>query len=94
MIEDRQIFSDKDSKLNYSLTDFNDLTGREWEVLCCLITRAMTPKPISSSDRAIAEDLGVERSTVKTHFGRMCRKVGARNKTALAVRALRTPGLI
>lgn len=94
MIEGRQIFSDRDLKPNYSLTNFNNLTPREWEVLCCLIIRAMVPKPISSSDKAIATDLGIKPSTVKTHLGHMCSKVGARNKTELAVRALRAPGLI
>jgi DNA-binding NarL/FixJ family response regulator len=54
-------------------------THRELEVLQLLVS--------ARSNREIAEALGIEVRTVKSYVGRMMRKVGVGNRTALSVHA-------
>ena len=55
-------------------------TKRELEVLSLLV--------LGQPNRQIASQLGVDESTVKAHMGRLMRKAGVDNRTALSVRAL------
>ena len=55
-------------------------TRRELEVLSLLV--------LGQPNRQIASQLGVDESTVKAHMGRLMRKAGVDNRTALSVRAL------
>jgi LuxR family maltose regulon positive regulatory protein len=54
------------------------LTGRETEVLACLVWRL--------SNKEIAAELGISPATVKRHVSNICDKIGARNRRQ-AVRA-------
>ena len=56
------------------------LTKREVQVLELLVR--------GLPNRAIAQNLGVEEATVKSHMGRMMRKANVTNRTALGVHAL------
>lgn len=56
------------------------LTKRELEVLRLLM--------LGLSNREIAHALSVEQATVKAHLGRLMRKAGVANRTALGVHAL------
>ena len=56
------------------------LTKRELEVLRLLM--------LGLSNREIAHALAVEQATVKAHLGRLMRKAGVKNRTALGVHAL------
>ena len=55
-------------------------TARERQVLSLL--RAGQP------NREIAQALGIDKATVKAHVGRLMRKVGVNNRTALAIHTL------
>ncbi len=55
-------------------------TKRELEVLSLLV--------LGQPNRQIASRLGVDESTVKAHMGRLMRKAGVDNRTALSMRAL------
>jgi DNA-binding NarL/FixJ family response regulator len=57
-----------------------DLTDRERKVLELLIG--------GRSNKEIAVPLGIEVRTVKAHIGRLMRKVGVQNRTALSVQAV------
>lgn len=56
------------------------LTGRERDVLGLLVG--------GGSNREIAGSLGIDEATVKAHVGRLLRKFGVTNRTALTVRAM------
>jgi DNA-binding NarL/FixJ family response regulator len=56
------------------------LTRRELEVLDLLL--------LGLSNREIAHSLDVEQATVKAHLGRLMRKAGVKNRTALGVHAM------
>jgi DNA-binding NarL/FixJ family response regulator len=56
------------------------LTRRELEVLDLLL--------LGLSNREIAHALDVEQATVKAHLGRLMRKAGVKNRTALGVHAM------
>lgn len=56
------------------------LTGRERDVLGLLVG--------GGSNREIATALGIDEATVKAHVGRLLRKFGVTNRTALTVRAM------
>ena len=56
------------------------LTARERDVLGLLVE--------GSSNREIATALGIDEATVKAHVGRLLRKFGVANRTALTVRAM------
>lgn len=56
------------------------LTGRERDVLGLLIG--------GGSNREIATALSIDEATVKAHVGRLLRKFGVANRTALTVRAM------
>jgi DNA-binding NarL/FixJ family response regulator len=56
------------------------LTPREYEVIELLIE--------GRANREIAETLGVETKTVKSHVGRLLQKFGVANRVALTVRAI------
>jgi DNA-binding NarL/FixJ family response regulator len=56
------------------------LTRRELEVLDLLL--------LGLSNREIAHALHVEQATVKAHLGRLMRKAGVTNRTALGVHAM------
>ena len=56
------------------------LTRREREVLKLLV--------LGQPNREIAEALGVDEGTIKAHMGRLMRKAGVDNRTALSMRAL------
>ena len=56
------------------------LTKREMEVLGLLV--------MGHPNRQIASALGVEEATVKAHMGRLMRKAGVDNRTALSMRAI------
>ena len=56
------------------------LTRRELEVLSLLL--------LGLSNREIAHALDVEQATVKAHLGRLMRKAGVTNRTALGVHAM------
>ena len=56
------------------------LTRREVQVLQLLVR--------GLPNRAIAQKLGVEEATIKSHMGRMMRKANVTNRTALGVQAL------
>jgi DNA-binding NarL/FixJ family response regulator len=56
------------------------LTRRELEVLDLLL--------LGLSNREIAHALNVEQATVKAHLGRLMRKAGVTNRTALGVHAM------
>jgi DNA-binding NarL/FixJ family response regulator len=56
------------------------LTRRELEVLDLLL--------LGLSNREIAHALEVEQATVKAHLGRLMRKAGVTNRTALGVHAM------
>ena len=55
-------------------------TKRELEVLSLLV--------LGQPNRQIASHLGVDETTVKAHVGRLMRKAGVGNRTALSMRAL------
>jgi DNA-binding NarL/FixJ family response regulator len=55
-------------------------TKREQEVLRLLV--------LGHPNRQIASLLGVDEGTVKAHMGRLMRKAGVQNRTALSVRAI------
>lgn len=55
-------------------------TRREQEVLKLLV--------LGQPNREIAEALGVDEGTIKAHMGRLMRKAGVDNRTALSMRAL------
>ncbi len=55
-------------------------TKRELEVLRLLV--------LGQPNRQIASGLGVDEGTVKAHMGRLMRKAGVDNRTALSMRAL------
>ena len=55
-------------------------TKRELEVLSLLV--------LGQPNREIASRLGVDEGTVKAHMGRLMRKAGVDNRTALSMRAL------
>ena len=55
-------------------------TKRELEVLSLLI--------LGQPNRQIASRLGVDEGTIKAHMGRLMRKAGVDNRTALSMRAL------
>ena len=55
-------------------------TRRELEVLSLLV--------LGQPNRQIASHLGVDEGTVKAHVGRLMRKAGVDNRTALSMRAL------
>ncbi len=55
-------------------------TKRELEVLSLLV--------LGQPNRQIASQLGVDESTIKAHMGRLMRKAGVDNRTALSMRAL------
>lgn len=57
-----------------------ELTARETEVLDLLIE--------GRTNREIATVLGIDEGTVKAHMGRLMRKVGVTNRTALTMHAL------
>lgn len=59
------------------------LTARERQVLDLLL--------LARSNREIAEELGIEERTVKSHIGKLMRKIGAENRIALSMRALNGP---
>jgi DNA-binding NarL/FixJ family response regulator len=59
------------------------LTEREHQVLQLLL--------LARSNREIAEKLGIEERTVKSHVGRLMRKTGAENRIELSMRALNRP---
>lgn len=56
------------------------LTSRERDVLGLLVG--------GGSNREIATALGIDEATVKAHVGRLLRKFGVANRTALTVRAM------
>ena len=56
------------------------LTQREQEVLRLLV--------LGQPNRLIAKELGVDEGTVKAHMGRLMRKAGVDNRTALSMRAI------
>ena len=56
------------------------LTARERQVLELILT--------ASSNREIANQLGIEERTVKAHVSRLMRKTGAENRVDLSMRAL------
>ncbi len=56
------------------------LTKRELEVLRLLM--------LGQPNRRIAESLGVDEGTIKAHLGRLMRKAGVFNRTALSMRVL------
>jgi DNA-binding NarL/FixJ family response regulator len=56
------------------------LTRRELEVLRLLV--------LGHPNRQIALALGVDEGTVKAHMGRLMRKAGVDNRTALSMRAI------
>ena len=56
------------------------LTVRERDVLGLLVG--------GGSNREIATSLGIDVATVKAHVGRLLRKFGVANRTALTVRAM------
>ncbi len=56
------------------------LTKRELEVLALLV--------LGQPNRQIANALGVEEATIKAHMGRLMRKAGVDNRTALSMRAI------
>ena len=55
-------------------------TKRELEVLRLLV--------LGQPNRQIASGLGVDEATIKAHMGRLMRKAGVDNRTALSMRAL------
>ena len=55
-------------------------TKRELEVLSLLV--------LGQPNRQIASHLGVDEGTIKAHMGRLMRKAGVDNRTALSMRAL------
>ena len=55
-------------------------TKRELEVLSLLV--------LGQPNRQIASRLGVDEGTIKAHMGRLMRKAGVDNRTALSMRAL------
>ena len=57
-----------------------DFTPRELEVLQLLV--------LGQPNRQIAAALGVDEGTVKAHMGRLMRKAGVDNRTALTMRAI------
>jgi len=71
---------DKDQLARQRLTAEPLLTKRERDVLD-LLTGGLT-------NRQIGADLLIDEATVKAHIGRIMRKVGVTNRTALSVRAM------
>ena len=64
-----------------SATDVRQkLTERELQVLGLLVA--------GQPNRAIAEELGIDVITVKSHVGRLMRKIGVENRIALSVQAV------
>lgn len=59
------------------------LTHRERQVLDLIL--------LARSNREIAKELGIEERTVKSHVGKLMRKIGVENRIALSMRALRGP---
>jgi len=59
------------------------LTDREQQVLDLIL--------LARSNREIADELGIEERTVKSHVGKLMRKIGAENRIELSIRALRGP---
>lgn len=57
------------------------LTPREQQVLDLILQ--------ARSNREIAEELGIEERTVKTHVGKLMRKTGAENRIELSLNALK-----
>lgn len=57
-----------------------ELTSRELEVLALLVR--------GLPNRLIADELGIKPATVKAHMGRLMRKAGVSNRTALGMHAL------
>ena len=57
----------------------SELTGAETDVLMAISTGA--------SNRMIAESLGIEIGTVKSHINHLLRKTGLSNRTSLAIEA-------
>jgi len=63
-----------------------ELTARQKEVLKMLVS--------GRSNKEIALPLGIEERTVKAHVAQLLRKLGAKNRVALSVRAIREPLLL
>lgn len=59
------------------------LTHREQQVLDLIL--------LARSNREIAAELGIEERTVKSHVGKLMRKIGVENRIALSMHALRGP---
>jgi two-component system nitrate/nitrite response regulator NarL len=62
-----------------------DLSGREKEILGCLVS--------GHSNKVIARQLDIAEATVKIHVKGLLRKMQVSNRTQAAVRALRYPAL-
>ena len=71
---------DKDQLARQRLNAEPSLTKRERDVLD-LLTGGLT-------NRQIGTELSIDEATVKAHVGRLMRKVGVSNRTALSVRAM------
>ncbi len=75
----RLLESDQAAKLAAAAAPVR-LTARERDVLTMLVS--------GGSNREIGAALGIDEATVKAHVGRLLRKFGVANRTALSVRAL------
>lgn len=67
-------------KESSAFANATNLTTREKQVLDLIL--------LARSNREIAEELGIEERTVKSHVGKLMRKTGAENRIGLSMQAL------
>jgi DNA-binding NarL/FixJ family response regulator len=75
------MFVERSNDLVRNRTNPSHLTSREREVLQMLVE--------GRSNKEIGGPLGIEERTVKAHVAKLMRKVGARNRIALSVQAVK-----
>ncbi len=77
---DRSVFKGAYSREGGGSVNGIDVSGREKAIIDALVT--------GSSNKVIAEDLGLTEGTVKVYLSKLCRKFGVSNRTQLVLKAL------
>lgn len=77
---DRAMFKGPYAREGGSSVNGVDVSGREKAIIDALVT--------GSSNKVIAEDLGLTEGTVKVYLSKLCKKFGVSNRTQLVLKAL------